>query len=75
MAGMHTGEEISVDKIYGDSTIWETVDRVFEGEEFQCPACGLALIGSAEIEAANFDNSYVDQIERELEYEPEYGND
>lgn len=75
MAGMHTGEEISVDKFYGDYTIWETVDRVFEGEEFQCPACGLALFGSAEMEAANIDNSYVEQIERELEYEPEYGND
>ena len=73
MTGEQTGEDISEESDeYG---IWETVDREFVGEEFRCPTCDLSLTGSDEIEAAGLNYIYQDQQERELEYEPDYGND
>ncbi|MEQ1716632.1 MAG: hypothetical protein ABL907_11705 [Hyphomicrobium sp.] len=73
MTGEQTGEDISEQR--DDDAIWELVDREFVGEEFRCPTCELALMGSDEIEAAGLNYTHEDQQERELEYEPDYGND
>jgi hypothetical protein len=55
--------------------VWEIVDREFEGEELICPTCSLNLTTTYEIEAVGLKSIYSDQIEREMEYEPDYGND
>ena len=43
--------------------------------EFYCPSCDLRLDGAEEMKAAEFEEEYIDQDEREIEYEPDYGND
>lgn len=73
MTGEQAGEEISEEQDEG--AIWEIVDREFIGEEFRCPACELSLTGSDEICAAGLSHIHEDQQEREMEYEPDYGND
>ncbi|MEY9232506.1 hypothetical protein ABIF68_000932 [Bradyrhizobium japonicum] len=73
MTGEQTGEDISEER--DEYAIWEIVDREFAGEEFRCPACDLSLVGSDEIVAAGLNTLYEDRQEREMEYEPDYGND
>ncbi|MER8855618.1 hypothetical protein NKH94_29230 [Mesorhizobium australicum] len=73
ITGEQTGEDISEEQDEG--VIWEIVDREFVGEEFRCPTCDLTLTGSTEIEAAGLDDIYEDRQEREMEHEPDYGND
>jgi len=73
MTGEQTGEDISEEQ--GEDAIWEIVDREFAGEEFRCPTCELTLMGSDEIDAAGLNHVHEDQQEREMEYEPDYGND
>lgn len=73
MTGEQTGEDISEDR--DEYAIWEVVDREFIGEEFRCPTCELTLIGSDEIDAAGLSYIHDDQQERQMEYEPDYGND
>ncbi|MBW8311609.1 MAG: hypothetical protein K0M64_06185 [Rhizobium sp.] len=73
MSGQQTGEDISEER--DEHAIWEIVDREFVAEEFHCPICDLLLEGSEEIDAAGLDYIYEDQQEREMEYEPDYGND
>jgi hypothetical protein len=76
MTGEQTAEDISEERYEGSAgAIWETVDREFVGEEFRCPTCELLLTGSDEIEATGLNYIHEDQQEREMEYEPEYGND
>ena len=73
MAGEQTAEDINEE--YDEHVIWEIVDREFVGEEFRCPTCELMLMGSDEIEAAGLSYIHEDQQDREMEYEPDYGND
>lgn len=73
MTGEQTGEDISEER--DDYAIWEIVDREFAGEEFRCPTCELTLMGSDEIHAAGLNYIHEDQQEREMDYEPDYGND
>jgi hypothetical protein len=73
MAGEQTGEDIT--KEPDEYGIWEIVDREFVGEEFKCPTCELALTGSDELDAAGINYIHEDRQEREMEYEPDYGND
>lgn len=73
MTGEQTGEEVNQDQ--DEYAIWEIVDREFVGEEFRCPTCDLTLMGSDEIDAAGLSYIHEDQQEREMEYEPDYGND
>lgn len=73
MTGEQTGEDISEE--WDEDAIWEIVDREFIGEEFRCPTCDLTLMGSDEIDAAGVSYIHKDQQEREMEYEPDYGND
>lgn len=73
MTGEQTGEHIS--EAREAHAIWEVVDREFVGEEFRCPTCDLTLIGSDEIDASGLNYIHEDQQERDMEYEPDYGND
>jgi hypothetical protein len=73
MSGEQTGEDISEER--DEYAIWEIVDREFAGEEFRCPTCDLTLMGSDEIDAAGLNYIHEDQQERQMEYEPDYGND
>ena len=73
MSGDQTGEDISESR--DEHAIWEIVDREFVGEEFRCPTCDLSLLGSDEIHASGLSYIHEDQQEREMEYEPDYGND
>lgn len=73
MTGNQTGEEIIED--YDEYEIWEIVNRQMLAEEFYCPVCDLTLTGNHEIDMAGLDPIHEDQQERELEYEPDYGND
>lgn len=73
MTGEQTGEDISEE--WDENAVWEIVDREFVGEEFRCPTCDLTLMGSDEIDAAGVSYFHNDQQEREMEYEPDYGND
>jgi hypothetical protein len=73
MTGKQTGEVISEER--EAEAIWEVVDRDFVGEEFRCPTCDLTLVGGDEIDAAGLSRFHDDRQEREMEYEPDYGND
>jgi len=73
VTGEQTGEDIT--KETDEYGIWETVEREFVGEEFKCPTCDLTLTGSDELDAAGINYIHTDQREREMEYEPDYGND
>ena len=73
MAGEQTGEDIT--KEPDEYGIWEIVDREFVGEELKCPTCELALTGSDELDAAGINYIHEDRQEREMKYEPDYGND
>lgn len=53
----------------------ETVRRTFTLENFDCPVCGLRLNGTKEIAAAGLDDQFRTEETRELEFEPDYGND
>ena len=53
---------------------WESVDVEYQGEEFLCPACGLHIEGEVSLAAAGIETTHVEDEEREIEYEPEYGN-
>jgi hypothetical protein len=73
-----TGEAVSeeiVDQGADRDWAWETVERTYSPEEFHCPACELHLSGFAELEAGGLSDEHIEEEERELEYEPEYGND
>ena len=73
MTGEQVGEIISHEP--DADGIWEFVDREFEGEEFKCPTCLLSLVGREELEAAGLTDPYADTVQREMDYEPDYGND
>jgi hypothetical protein len=73
MAGDQSKEDISEES--DGQAIWEIVDREFIGEEFRCQSCELNLRGRDEIDAAGLETIHKDQQEREMAYEPEYGNE
>jgi len=73
MTGDQSAEDFSENR--DEYAIWEIVEREFTGEEFVCPACELSLTGNDEISAAGLDYLHNDRFEREMEYEPDYGND
>jgi hypothetical protein len=71
--GEQTGEDISQEP--DEFAIWEIVDREFNAEEFRCASCELVLRGSDELDAAGVERLHEDQQVREMDYEPDYGND
>jgi hypothetical protein len=72
LAGDSVNEEI-LDQTYDDGP-WETVEITYSADEFACPVCSLHLTGQAEVEAAGYALEYEETDERQIEYEPEYGN-
>lgn len=53
----------------------ESVEAIYSVEEFWCPCCGLKLDGVEEIAAAGVSQEFRQTSEREMEFEPDYGND
>lgn len=74
LTGNKIGEEI-LDQYDDTDSAWEIVSKDYLAEQFHCPVCDLLLDGSEEIEAAGIDLSHSVKEEREMEYEPDYGND
>lgn len=72
LAGDVASEEISEDD-YGHST-WETVKKNYNADEFSCPRCKLHLVGVEQLVFAGFELEHSEEEEREIHYEPEYGN-
>jgi hypothetical protein len=59
---------------YGETAI-EIVEKLYSIEAFECLVCGLRLVGKKEISAANFPEDFTLREQREMEFEPDYGND
>jgi len=74
LAGVQVGEEV-VDTFTDEDGAWEQVETYYSAEEFRCPVCELFLDGSDEINYAGLDSEHSEIDERQMEYEPEYGND
>jgi hypothetical protein len=72
LGGDKIHEEISEDA-FGDS-MWESVERTYSADEFECQVCSLELFGSDQLEAAGLLLNHTELEERQIEYEPEYGN-
>lgn len=74
LAGVQVDEDIL--DTYGDEDgAWEQVETSYAAEQFRCPVCDLFLDGSDEVEYAGLDTEHSETEEREMQYEPEYGND
>lgn len=55
---------------------YEIIEIGYYPLEFHCPTCGLALVGNEEVELAGISNDeHYEVDEREIQYEPDYGND
>ncbi|MEO4045202.1 hypothetical protein AAFN47_26725 [Hoeflea sp. CAU 1731] len=74
LAGIQIGEDV-VDTQPDGYTVWETVEKDLSAEEFKCPVCKLGLDGTDELEYAGIDIYHTLSVEREMEFEPDYGND
>lgn len=72
LAGDSVNEEV-IDENYYDAP-WETVEITYSADEFACPVCDLHLTGQAEVLAAGYELEHTETDERQIEYEPEYGN-
>lgn len=72
LAGDRMSEEV-LEEHY-DEGPWEMVEITYSADEFACPVCDLHLTGQAEVLAAGFELDYAETDERQIEYEPEYGN-
>jgi hypothetical protein len=72
LAGDSVSEEV-LEETYDDGP-WETVETNYSADEFACPVCGLHLTGQAELLAAGYELEHSETNERQIEYEPEYGN-
>ncbi len=53
----------------------EKVRSTYVSRVFYCPTCTLYLDGSEEVQAADLPAEFVREELREMEFEPEYGND
>jgi hypothetical protein len=74
VAGIQVHEEVlNVDRMAEAG--WELVERHYTGEQFRCTVCNLVLEGTDELEAAEIEAQFEDTHEREMVYEPDYGND
>ena len=60
---------------YSDSPPIESVEATYSIEEFWCPYCGLKFDGVEEIAAAGVSSEFSRVSDREMEFEPDYGND
>ncbi|WP_374473373.1 hypothetical protein [Arenimonas sp.] len=53
---------------------WESIEKIYDIAEFACSTCGLHL-NDEEAYFAGLDEPYIVESEREIEWEPDYGND
>lgn len=74
LAGIRVDEDV-VETYGNEDGVWEQVEIYYSAEQFRCPVCRLTLDGSDEIEYANINTEHSEIEEREMEYEPDYGND
>lgn len=72
MGGDRIDEQVIDQDLYSG---YETVVKYYLPMEFYCPTCELHLDGNEELEAADLEHEYNEEEERQIEYEPEYGND
>jgi hypothetical protein len=75
--GFLAGEK-DYDELTGREDIepgYEEVETVYTPIAFVCPVCGLELYGEDELSVANMDSPVIETEEREISYEPDYGND
>lgn len=72
LGGDRADEEV-IDQDF--SSGYETVNQYFSPMEFYCPTCQLHLEGEEALIVAGLAEDYSEEIEREMEYEPDYGND
>ncbi|AZO87223.1 hypothetical protein BOO88_16590 [Stutzerimonas stutzeri] len=54
---------------------FEEVETTYSPVEFICDQCSLHLIGTDELSAGGLSEEIVEVDEREISYEPDYGND
>ncbi|MGB7347358.1 MAG: hypothetical protein WBD20_24260 [Pirellulaceae bacterium] len=77
VGGSHWDESV-VDQIPDpdhQSLPTEIVETTYVVEEFWCPLCQLRLDGTDEIEASGIISEFIETSDREMEFEPDYGND
>ncbi len=74
VGGFKVDEEI-IESNAGEDGTWEFVEQTYVAEQFACPTCTLSLDGAIELEAAKIDLEHQEITEREMAFEPEYGND
>lgn len=75
VGGEEAYEELADDQS-GVEPGFEIIETGYYSLEFHCPTCGLSLEGSDEIALAGLDvDTHYELEEREIEYEPDYGND
>lgn len=58
-----------------DEFWYENVTKTFTAEEFVCPTCELQFFGTEELAAASLPSEFEQEEVREIEFEPDYGND
>ena len=68
-------EIVATDGEEGWNDAIEIVEMVYVAEEFWCPVCGLRLNGTKEIAGSSVTAEFRKQVERAMEFEPDYGND
>jgi len=73
-AGDEEWEEPAEDQSNADYG-YRIVERGYSPSEFHCPTCELSLVGDTAVYAAGITDSYIEELEEEIKYEPEYGND
>lgn len=74
LGGQLWSEDVVNDEDSDDPLI-EYTDETYTAEEYVCPTCDLHLFGTKEVEAAGLTNEFVVRVERERDFEPDYGND
>ncbi|MFC5694522.1 hypothetical protein ACFPU0_02970 [Pseudomonas sp. GCM10022186] len=72
LGGDLTDEEV-IDQDHSEG--YERVNQYFSPMEFYCPTCQLHLEGEDALNEAELLDEYELEVEREIEYEPDYGND
>lgn len=73
-AGDEAWEELAEDQSYADPG-YEIIEHGYSPSEFYCPTCELSLVGDTAVWSAGLTDAHVEEVEEEIIYGPEYGND
>jgi hypothetical protein len=74
LGGDPTFEEPAEDQSGADDG-FEIIESGYNPVEFHCPTCALVLVGEEALSLADLGDEYIETVEREIEYGPDYGND